>query len=535
MATKVIDNNEARVPFLGDKISFITGLDPLGLQNPSTQMYSYLLPGLNNVTNAIRNYSFYCWLLSEYAKSITSTDPKLQKQFIRRAEYIIALLSVYAEIQGISGSTYATFRLNEGDEIDLEKGTYNTDGSTDKTYWQYHYGVFGQYYFGSLRQIGLIEEPVNEKGEFIGIYRRTARCEKLKISGEDLADAFESAIKKTENKSLFLTSIRNGKITKTDLVSLAEDFNLRKEGIDSAERVLLTQLLCENDEPLSSLAEPLSMRKETIVHVLKFISEGNSLDNQHAFTKYAYRTKAKDVAGQWDECMTGWYYYQLNEYWQVACTAIFNGCLDLLQEQKGPGWMSLPELIETCNEKIIAYLSEKELINTTNQSVSLSLESIALGEEELYENIRKHRQVKRMSYGFLLIWKLYQANREFFPELKQYTDNRNIGNNDDVLAYFLNVGKSAELSISQFIPLFLSARIISRHMLVAYRKMGIGSQTTQKFIIEDNYIRHTGNFDPYFTSPRIASLTTFLKDLSLITNEYQLTTHGVSLLNQFDI
>jgi len=67
MTTKVIDNNEARVPFFGARLSFISGLDPLGLQNPSSQAYSYLLPGLNNVTSQLRSYSFYCWLLDEYA------------------------------------------------------------------------------------------------------------------------------------------------------------------------------------------------------------------------------------------------------------------------------------------------------------------------------------------------------------------------------------------------------------------------------------------------------------------------------------
>ena len=50
MASKVILNNESIVPFFGDRISFIRGLDPLGLQNSSDATFSQLLPGLNNVT-----------------------------------------------------------------------------------------------------------------------------------------------------------------------------------------------------------------------------------------------------------------------------------------------------------------------------------------------------------------------------------------------------------------------------------------------------------------------------------------------------
>jgi hypothetical protein len=38
MATKVIEKKQSRIPFLGDKMTFIHGLDPLGLQNSSVQM-----------------------------------------------------------------------------------------------------------------------------------------------------------------------------------------------------------------------------------------------------------------------------------------------------------------------------------------------------------------------------------------------------------------------------------------------------------------------------------------------------------------
>jgi len=51
MSTKILEKNQSRVPFLDVRIKFIYGLDPLGLQNPFTQLYNNMLPGLNNVTN----------------------------------------------------------------------------------------------------------------------------------------------------------------------------------------------------------------------------------------------------------------------------------------------------------------------------------------------------------------------------------------------------------------------------------------------------------------------------------------------------
>ncbi len=59
---KVIKPNESIAPFFSERMTFIRGLDPLGLQNTSDATFTLLLPGLNNVTGRIRYYSFYCWL-----------------------------------------------------------------------------------------------------------------------------------------------------------------------------------------------------------------------------------------------------------------------------------------------------------------------------------------------------------------------------------------------------------------------------------------------------------------------------------------
>lgn len=46
----------------------IGGLDHLGIQAPCIQIYSQLLPGITNVTDRARYYSFYPWLLSQFEK-----------------------------------------------------------------------------------------------------------------------------------------------------------------------------------------------------------------------------------------------------------------------------------------------------------------------------------------------------------------------------------------------------------------------------------------------------------------------------------
>jgi hypothetical protein len=52
------------------------GLDPLGMQTGSINIYQRLLPGISNVTLRIRYYRVYAWLARSYVKSIGDTDPK---------------------------------------------------------------------------------------------------------------------------------------------------------------------------------------------------------------------------------------------------------------------------------------------------------------------------------------------------------------------------------------------------------------------------------------------------------------------------
>ena len=532
MATKVIDNNEARVPFFGDKISFVTGLDPLGLQNPSTQAYSYLLPGLNNVTSRIRNYSFYCWLLQEYAKIIESSDPKEQKKFIRRAEYIIALLSVHSGIESISGSNYAVNRFKENlTEFALQTGTYNPDNSTENTYWQYGFGIFGQYYVGSLRQIGLIEEPVNASGEIIGIYRRISKREGIKVTGEDLAIAFDANIQ-TKNKATFFDCIKKGTVNIKELEELAIDFNLTELKLGNAESTQLIDLLLDIDEPSIVGENTVSMRKETTIHVLKFILKEEDTFDQRSFTMFAYNSKG-NYESKLDNCLTGWYYYQLNEYYQVANTAVFNGSLDYLQNLIGAGWMPLPEFVAVCRNEVVKFLIENKVISSDKVSIESIIQSKIGTEKTTYESIMNSKMIERMANGFVLLWQLFRENKENLIYLRTFTNERNIGDNDDVLTYYMSFEKHLNQNVGDFIYGFLSNKTITRHQYVAYRKMGGGSQSTQKFIIEDNYIRQIGNFNPGFTSPRINSLTSFLYDLKLLNDEYKLTKAGEKLLEKY--
>ena len=169
----------------------------------------------------------------------------------------------------IPGSNYSSIEVNVNKTTrhNLQEATYKPDGSTRDTYWNYPAGAFGQYYLGSLRDIGIVIERDNHAG----IYVRTAKRNNEYISGEELADAFSENINDAQQK-LFLNCINTGFVTEKQLLQLLPEFNLALIPVDSKEQDLLKQLLLQKDFPLRIEENPSTLRKQTIKNILSMIS-----------------------------------------------------------------------------------------------------------------------------------------------------------------------------------------------------------------------------------------------------------------------
>lgn len=532
MADVVIKENESIVPFFGQRLSFIRGLDPLGLQNTSEVTFSRLLPGLNNVTGRIRYYSFYCWLLDTYSKTIGSTNPKKQKQFIRRAEYIIALAANYFEGNNASipGINYAKNEIYDKEltEHDLQEGTFKSNGSTEATYWKYGTGAFGQYYLGSLRDIGLIIEREKQTG----LYARTNKRKESFISGEDLAKAFDNNIPSPQ-KVLFLSCISKGQITERQLKELLPSFDLTRIPEDSVEQDLLIKLLLQRDYPLRIEELPSLLRQETIQYLLHYLNTSSDDFSTRAFVYNCYDLKGIS-GGATDQCLMGWYFYQFNEFWHYANTSILNGTLAYLEDKAGPNWMLIPQLIDQVKLEVIQKLIELDIVLNEDSTVNEIFAEIPTDytEYNAYVDTSSASSSEKVAHAFLLLFKLFLNNSAQLMALKEYAESNYLARDGEGSSYFYaQFNTKREFSISNFIHDYIYLNIIYRHQYVAFRKIGGGSQSTQKFIIEEQHIRYLGNFRAAFTGPRLGNLVGFLKDLGIITVDDQLSSTGISLLN----
>lgn len=528
---KVIKNNESIVPFFGERMSFIRGLDPLGLQNTSDATFTLLLPGLNNVTGRIRYYSFYCWLLDEYSKRNGSTDPEVQRKFMRTAEYIIALSSQFydGDNGSIPGSNYAKVEV-QNEEItthDLNAGIYKPDGTTAKTYWNFGWGAFGQYYLGSLRDIGIIIDRESNGG----VYTRTNSREDGFVSGEMLAQAFDQSIP-TDKKELYFSCLERGIISESQLQQLLPAFNLTHVPEGSEEQRLLTRLLIQKDYPLRLEEEPATLRNESIFHLLEFAQSEPEHFSDRQFVYSAYDSKGlKD--GQREPSLFGWYYYQFNEFWHYSNTSILNGTLDYLENTFGPNWVTLSQFVDEVTGLVVERFQEEGLSAEPSDSLSDVLEKLNPDEYQYLNSASKGSKIEKAFYGFLLMFSEYLNNTEELALLKEYGENNELAKDGEGSGYFLlQFRVKLTSSLQDFIREYIFKNVIYRHQYVAFRKIRGGGLSTQKFIIEDHHIRYLGNFEAGYTGPRIGSLISFLKDLNIISTDNELTEYGAEVLNQ---
>ena len=505
----VIKKNEIIAPFLGAKLNFIAGQDPMGMLNIGEQIFSMLLPGLNNVTARIRYYSFYCWFFGWYAKSVGSENPNEQRKYLRRAEYLLALVAAKNNIDGIPGITEAQKNYNDDiNEFSLLEGTGELKGTTEETYWKNPRGVFGQNYVSSLRQIGMIRD----KGEDTGLFIRTAFDKDDVVTGKDLEDAFDLNLDRNAT-SLFSKAVISGNITQIELVDLSSNFNMIKVPLRSKENHLLIEMLLGADHPISDSES--FFRRTTIKLYLNLLKDDNSMVSVQDFANFSYYQQGL-IKNVQDDTLMAWYYYQLSQYWHIVSTSCLKTLLDILQQKCDSGWYVESDLVNEISKDLVEYLSKE---NYTKKSSTFNTLSVLKDDNVIITNkIHSCNNIESLSYSFLLLKKLMNDNSLTIQKQLRFAQKHKLNSSSDFIAVYLDLEKNANRPIGDFISYFLKKYIINRHQLVALNKMN-ATQSTEKFIREDGLIRLVDSIHFGFSSPRLGNLIEFLKDLNIISDD----------------
>lgn len=162
----------------------IGGLDHIGTQGPCILIYSRLIPGITNVTDRARYYSFYPWLIRSYEERDTQrANFNAFVDAYRKADCLFTMIAErHAQVMDDDAARHgpamvgrdtlkdAIKLIGEGQSVCLS--TYATREDSSARYFANRLGGLGQYYAGTLTQLDIlaaVEKPwlsyTHERGE----------------------------------------------------------------------------------------------------------------------------------------------------------------------------------------------------------------------------------------------------------------------------------------------------------------------------------------------------------------------------------
>ena len=520
-------------PFWAKTGGFTGGRDPLGIQNSSVSTYATLLPGLTNLTERLRYYGFYTWLLDCYENQDKFKDSyKQQYTFIRRAEYTMALYTAIFEsgLQNVAGIDFAT----RNKTLTGRQKYYHVDEGADKTaetekgsvYWDYSSGAFGQYYSATLINLGLVASREN-------FYFITEQ-------GKALSNAYQKSISKPAMDN-FLDILYSGRMLYEQAEKL-KPFSFAKIKEKHQEWHSYIQMLFSDDRfLLNSIEDGATFsRKNTCIEYLKFIKAKTI----SPFPVYMFNNKGFIGSDERNSTRIGWFYYYTNELVHYSLETIFYGLLKVLEVKN----RSISEFLNEVGKATWEEIKRENKLQSKNTLKDLI---IKLSDEKPTEKLSligkliSRREVrmdndaisKIFMRGIELFLTTYIHVQPFLEKFKEFSlRHRLTEKNGNALQLFNTlITPYLDKRISEFIDKAFY-KIINDHIFIAFQKMSSSDVQVHKVLLEGNQLIHIETVQPNFTNPRINSLRLFFEDLSLIKKDgtiFELTETGKEILNTY--
>lgn len=490
------------------------GRDPLGIQATSVRMYRTLIPGLTNVTNRLRYYSYYCWVVALFAETRHADDLKQWRIFIRRAEALYALAcealrpGSTERLAGIDWARKYWASLDGGREIDLRP--YTDSPGESGQYLQAKGGNFGQFYVRSMLEVRLLHP-----------FKRIPIVSADR--GHALAEAFVAAIGDSIARRLAL-AIDRGTLSRADLLAIGEAVHPSAIHGGSAEMRLLRDFLWAEQPDASGD----TTRRTSTWLLLDLANRGVPINEEYLVRRAFYQRvlpdgKAYPARGH---VIDRWRAYQANELCHIALEAWLN--------RIAAGLLTEPVALETLFDDIMASALPAAVQKApfAKWAATACAQSPTI-EEELGAALVQalQRPDKSASKPEVLL----SAAKLLAALWTRWADGAN-GVRDEVARFVVHGGGSlagvlATLSehkdsaTSQALGSTLRRHIIEGHLSIAARKLATG-KFTYRFLLEDGLLSE-GWVAPYgYTNPRLGNLAQFLLDAKLVTADGALTPTG---------
>lgn len=541
----------------------ITGLDHLGVQAPCINIYAQLLPGITNVTDRARYYSFYPWLLMVMADYGYSYGEDFIAAF-RKADALFTLVCLRHQEVCDDGHHHAdaavgSIALAKALSVLNSKKTiqitdYSSRDAGEARYFMNKLGGLGQYYLGVLRGLHLMDGNSREGVQTI-----------IDIGGQ-LAKQFAQNLPVDK----FLSVVKANQVTLKDLDALS-GFCLCQLNVRNAEQMAMIKLFAgegpykgrdkiTDEDSLrrkQSLCYILQLADATSEYELNFdIDTFRGLTYSHAFSKKHILSFDKSL----QTVVDGWASYQRNELLSMALQGLFYACLrsyelsglnfsnvEVLANwfwEKGPGYSTLKKVKGVTSFAALQKTLLKQMpVFTEWQEENHEIQCMyQLHHQSKMDGVNKQQLADMVLNALRILCALAgrpenqagYSERLFFP--LGYFDYYPVNLNSFLTYLGSESGDWSDLTLHECLTNVLTQWCLNAHLRVALRKLRQQSQSTFRFMPTDIGLSIIDIPRVTHTQPRFKQARTILKDIGLLVVDEDgyliLADNALQLLNE---
>jgi hypothetical protein len=516
----------------------IRGLDHLGVQAPCIALYGQLLPGITNVTDRARYYSFHPWVVWAFERRYSDHSVEQFQRVLRRAECLFALIAIrHARVvgdgddglhgRGMVGRDKLLRIAEEADGFALED--YAALEGPNR-YFKNKLGGLGQYYFGPLRDLRVLDH--HEGAGYPGYDDKR---------GRKLAEALANAVPEDG----FFRVLEQQTTTWEELDGLAAFCPCRLRD-NAAEHALLLDLFLARTEPFQG--DGGKTRRASLGLMLDLAGQA-ARDSEYAFegllrgsayTGALVDGSAWQVPEPLQRVLRGWGTYQRNELLSIGVQGLFAAVLRAIERDEGRKIRQARDAAEVAVRLLSSFGADLQLpLVSVVARVRGAQPALGDWRHEGHELQRGWRlqnlplkddanleEIARESVEILLA--LIARGVDEYPygdfELDpEYFDPREV--------HLLSLQHAVKndwtgLTVGDWIRWIAVKWGVARHLRVALRKLRGERRDTFRIRPLDGELRVVEAPEAVFTQPRVSRAQQILRDLCLV--EYD--KDGVMLL-----
>lgn len=472
------------------------------------------------MTNRLRYYSCYCWVVALWAKIRHADDEPGWNLFIRRAEALYALACEAVEpTHGLAGSEWAQKYWAElkGTKIDLRPHT-NRPGENGQ-YLMAKRGNFGQFYIASMFEVGLLGD--------------SARIPIVADRGKALGDAFASAIGEGIAREL-ADAIDGGKLEKDELLNIGKAVHPSRLKSNTREMALLREFLC----PESSTIRGSKARRTSALLLLDLAQRGVSISDENTLRGVFYHRALPDGTpySPGGRIIDRWRAFHANELCHIALEALLNAIASMLVRR--PTGIEPSVLVRELVKRFIADNDSKAVWSEwARKACDGASDTEYVLSRDVLDGLKRYNvraeDVNLLTSATKLIgvlWHKWGAGQDkVLDEIAQFS----INSGASLAGVIATLNESGKSTVHEALEAVLRRHVIADHLVIAGRKLAVSGKYTYRFVLEDGLLSDGWIAEYGYTNPRLRNLVNFLVDAKLVDADGKVTEPGQRLVDGY--